>query len=220
MSDGNFFEKQAKVADGRFFRDMKGREDGFFNKAACKPMQKKAAEEDPVEDSATGSHRPTSDQPNELAAGGARFLQESVGAAPAAPQASNLNKKMQKKGSDLRFMGTTFEKSAKTEGSLGGDVTRDAGNLGGNLKTIGGRTAESGHRGARKAYSKITGALGDAADKVSRSDTLSLLALGLGGYGAAKLIGKGARGIAGLARRKPKKKLSMAQAALARIKGR
>jgi hypothetical protein len=34
MSDGNFFEKSAKAKGGRFFRDLPGRDDGNFNKAA------------------------------------------------------------------------------------------------------------------------------------------------------------------------------------------
>jgi hypothetical protein len=221
---GAFFEKRAAVADGRFFRDLPGRDNGDFLKAATPDPT--FLWDEPVAD---GFHRPTREQPEALEYGGERFHASDAKAGAgvvshssvvesgnqAAPPASAP---MGKHASAIpRFLGTSFEKSAlklPTGKNVGEayDQARDAGEQALEKgKAYGARALETGkevggklldraaHYGGQ-ALDTLRGSgqgLGDRADEVLDAASKHPL-------GAAAMVGGagvlGARAAGGVAR--------------------
>jgi len=209
------FDKRAGAESGRFFRDMKGREQGFFFKSATPDPT--FLWDEPIAD---GYHRPTHQQPEALEHGGERFhasdadygtgtsFMHSVVERPAERPAGS---RMRKHAAAPRFGGTSFEKAAFSLDKLkdAGGQALEAG------KDIGGKVLDRAARFGGQAVDTLKGSGGGvgeslegALDSASRSPLGAAAMLGGAGIIGAKAVGGAARGAARgvrrLVRGKPK----------------
>jgi hypothetical protein len=221
---GLFFEKRAQSAEGRFFRDQRGRDTAeFFKTATPDPT---FLWDEPV---ANGFHRPTREQPEALEHGGERFhATEADYGTGTAGKHSVVDKPAASAGGQLgkhaaalpRFCGTSFEKSALSlpTGKQVGDAydkARDAGNQAVEAgkafgekaleagKELGGRVLDRAVRYGGQAVDTLKGSgagLGDsvdqALDSASRHPLGAAAMLGGAGLIGAKAVGGAARGAA------------------------
>lgn len=212
MSSGRFFEKRGTSADGRFLRDLPGKLDGHFHKAAAPAP----SSEDLL--LPTGFHRPTREQPEDLEAGGERF--HSTEAQPADFGAgkglahamteggrvhvgANASGQMGKHAAP-RFLGTSMEKRAYPHAEDVGDYA--------------GSRFDEFKDSAKKGLS----AAGDLADqgvkKITRSPVAALIAAGLAGKFIGGGLRRGAGAIGGMFRRGGGKAVSKSGGLIAGVK--
>lgn len=173
-----------KTASGMFFRDTPGRDNGEFHKEASRRArsQEKAAGVTPAdwgleEHLPSGRHRPASVQPEALEDGGERFHSEEA-------RARNPQTKV---SSDLRFMGTSFNKRAASM-----DFTPAEEYAGDTMDYLGDRADE-----AKRSLGRAGGQIMETADKGIRAAANNPLAAGIG---ALALGGLGVRGLRGAGR--------------------
>ncbi len=114
------------------------------------------------------------------------------------------NKSIKKKASDLRFLGTSFEKKSAERG-LREAVTEHAKATPGGAASVGRRLVGSAERGATNVVDWAARVAKKGTGAVADDPTLALLALGGGGLLAARGLKRGAgrlargRGKAGVA---------------------
>jgi hypothetical protein len=220
--DGLFFQKRAQAAEGRFFRDLRGRDAAdFFKMANPDPT---FLWDEPV---ANGYHRPAREQPEALEHGGERFhasdadygtgtgLKQSVVDKPAVSRHGQLGKQA---APVSRVGGTPLEKSALSlpTGKDVGDAVDKAKDVGGRAleigkayggqalhagKELGGKILDRAARYGGQAVDTLTGQGAGLADRADEAlDAASRHPLGaaamLGGAGVlgAKAVSGAARG--------------------------
>src|SRR5579859_3586 len=221
---GLFFQKRAQPEEGRFFRDLRGRDAGDFLKAASPDPT--FLWDEPVAD---GFHRPAREQPEALEYGGERFHASDAnagtgvvtepaagagaGAAPAAPMGKHASP-------SLRFLGTSFEKAAlqAPTGKDVGDAYDQARELGGRAldagkaygqkaletgKDVGGKILDRAAHYGGQALETLRGSsegLGDKADEIldaaSKHPVGAAAMVGGAGLLGARAVGGAARGVA------------------------
>ncbi len=182
-SGGLFFEKRARPAEGRFFRDQRGRDTAeFFKTASPDPT---FLWDEPV---SNGYHRPAREQPEALEHGGERFhaseadygtgtaathsVVDSVGGKPAASARAPLGKHA---AALPRFCGTSFEKAALNvpTGKQVGDAYDKAKDAGGQAleegKAIGAKALEAGKDLGSRVVDRATRYGGQAIDTLKGS---------------------------------------------------
>lgn len=191
---GLFFDKRAQAEGARFFRDLDGRADGQFCKAATRDPT--SLWEEPVAD---GFHRPAREQPEPIEHGGERFhasdadygtgagfMQGIVARTGNKPPASSRAKQA------ALNLGQAYDK-AKGAGAealsagkeLGGKVLDRAARYGGQaLDTLKGSGAGIGE------------SVDEALDSASRRPLGAAAMLGGAGILGAKAVGGAARGAA------------------------
>lgn len=200
MKDGKFFEKRAKSADGRFLRDLPGRGNAAFHKAAGLST----SDEDMVP---TGIHRAAKAQPEALESGGERFHSTTAeptdfGTGKGIDHAMveggkmrigvNASSQMGKHAAP-RFLGTSFEK----KGGVYDDIKSSAGKA----SDYAGSKWDKLTANAGKGGHDIGGKLDKGVDAIVGSPAGALVALGAGGLAVKSILGRGARGVAGMFRR-------------------
>lgn len=189
--DGKFFEKRATSADGRFLRDMPGRVSGDFYKAAG-PVLVQSVKVATVDGAHTGFHRPAIDQPEALEAGGQRFHAESEGTDSVLPGivapsittgAIKAGRYLGKQASDMRFLGTSFQKTSTEYRMPTADEAYDS------LKRGAGSAADFG----KGIGTNVVNTVGGLAEDISRVGGKGLDDLSKNKLGALLLAGLGAR---------------------------